>query len=93
VWGDRDDLCPHQDQRALAEAIPGADLVVYPGGGHAVHWEQPARVAADLVALTTKLEEKAAFAPSRGRIGVGKERLDLSGPVQDAPGVPHEGDD
>jgi pimeloyl-ACP methyl ester carboxylesterase len=37
------------DQAALAEAIHGSRLVVYPQAGHAPHWEEPARFAADLV--------------------------------------------
>jgi non-heme chloroperoxidase len=49
VWGDRDELCSREDQDALAAAIPNARLVVYPGTGHGVHWEEPERFAADLV--------------------------------------------
>lgn len=48
VWGDRDAFCPREDQQALRAAITGAQLLVYEGTGHAVHWEQPARFAADL---------------------------------------------
>jgi non-heme chloroperoxidase len=40
---------------ALAAAIPGSRLVVYEGTGHVVHWEQPERVAADLVALVERV--------------------------------------
>lgn len=49
VWGDRDAFCPRADQQALLAAIRGARLAVYAGAGHAVHWEEPARVAAELV--------------------------------------------
>jgi pimeloyl-ACP methyl ester carboxylesterase len=49
VWGDRDGLCPRADQDAFLTAIPGSRLTVYEGAGHAVHWEEPARFAADLV--------------------------------------------
>ena len=51
VWGDRDSYAPAADQEALRAAIPGARLIVYEGGGHAFHWEDPARVAHDLVAF------------------------------------------
>jgi hypothetical protein len=36
-------------------------VVVYPGAGHAFHWEEPARFAADLMAFTDKLGR-----PARG---------------------------
>jgi pimeloyl-ACP methyl ester carboxylesterase len=52
VWGDQDVIIPHSDQEALA-AILGSRLVVYPGAGHALYWEQPVRVASDLVAFVT----------------------------------------
>lgn len=49
IWGDRDPLLPRSGQEALAQAIKGSRLVVYPGIGHMVYWEAPDRVAADLV--------------------------------------------
>lgn len=55
LWGDRDELCSRGDQEALTAAIAGARLVTYAGTGHAVHWEQPERVAADLVAFAEGL--------------------------------------
>ncbi len=51
VWGDRDAICSRSDQEALAAVIAGSRLVVYPGAGHALHWEEPDRFAADLVAF------------------------------------------
>jgi non-heme chloroperoxidase len=53
-WGDRDEFLPRSDQEALAAAIPGSRLVVYEGAGHVVHWEEPERVAADVVALVER---------------------------------------
>lgn len=50
-WGDQDALFPRREQEALAAAIPGAQLIVYEGAGHALHWEQPAPFAADLTAF------------------------------------------
>jgi non-heme chloroperoxidase len=55
VWGDRDAFCPHSDQKSLAAAIAGSRLLVYSGTGHAVHWEEPNRFAADLAAFTNRL--------------------------------------
>lgn len=49
VAGDRDEVVPPPEQRALAAAIPGAQLRCYEDTGHLVLWEQPERVAADLV--------------------------------------------
>ena len=51
VWGDRDDFVKRADQDRLAAAIPDARLTVYEGTGHAVHWEEPERFAADLAAF------------------------------------------
>jgi non-heme chloroperoxidase len=59
-WGERDAILPRREQEALASKIPRARLIVYEGGGHAFYWEDPARVAADLVAFVT--------APSAGRV-------------------------
>jgi non-heme chloroperoxidase len=51
IWGDQDGFLPRSDQEALAAAIAGSQLVVYEGAGHAVQWEEPERVAADVAAL------------------------------------------
>jgi non-heme chloroperoxidase len=58
LWGDRDEFLPRRDQEALATAIAGSRLVTYEGTGHAVHWEQPERVAADIVALAKRLPNR-----------------------------------
>lgn len=50
-WGDQDAILPQSDQEALAAAIPGSRLVVYRGAGHCFYWEEPDRVASDLVAF------------------------------------------
>jgi pimeloyl-ACP methyl ester carboxylesterase len=49
AWGDRDGLSSLEDQQWLARSIPVAELKVYEGAGHGLHWEEPARLAADLV--------------------------------------------
>lgn len=55
VWGDQDAIHPRSEQEALAAAIAGAQLLIYPGVGHALHWEEPERFAADLVAFIENL--------------------------------------
>jgi pimeloyl-ACP methyl ester carboxylesterase len=60
LWGDRDAFSPRADQDILASAIPHAELVVYEGTGHALHWEEPARFAADLTGFIEGLPGKAA---------------------------------
>jgi non-heme chloroperoxidase len=51
MWGDKDAMMTRADQDALLAAIKGSRLVVYPGTGHAPHWEEPERFARDLVAF------------------------------------------
>jgi non-heme chloroperoxidase len=51
MWGDKDGMMTRADQDALLAGIRGSRLVVYPGTGHAPHWEEPERVARDLVAF------------------------------------------
>jgi non-heme chloroperoxidase len=55
VWGDQDLLCPRTDQDLLASAIADARLIVYEGAGHALHWEEPERFAADVVGFVQGL--------------------------------------
>jgi pimeloyl-ACP methyl ester carboxylesterase len=49
IWGDQDALAPRDQQDRLLAALPGARLAVYPAAGHSPNWEQPERVAADLL--------------------------------------------
>jgi pimeloyl-ACP methyl ester carboxylesterase len=65
LWGDKDAFCPRSDQDALLAAIPGSELVVYPGTGHCPHWEQVERVAAELTAFTTALPADRALHAAR----------------------------
>jgi len=50
MCGGRDDFAG-DEQDALVAAIPGANLLTYPDAGHALHWEEPQRFAADLAAF------------------------------------------
>jgi non-heme chloroperoxidase len=59
VWGDEDPLCSRSEQEALLATIADAKLVVYPGCGHNLHWEEPERFAGDLVAFTGGLSVRA----------------------------------
>jgi hypothetical protein len=51
VWGDRDAFTGRTEQEFLVREIPAARLSIYAGAGHAPHWEDPRRVAGELVAL------------------------------------------
>lgn len=55
VWGDQDVFLPRSDQEALAAKIAGSRLLVYPDAGHVFYWEEPDRVASDLVAFIRDL--------------------------------------
>jgi len=44
--GELDRLTPLDHARTIAEAIPGAELVIYPGSGHMLPYERTAEVAA-----------------------------------------------
>jgi pimeloyl-ACP methyl ester carboxylesterase len=48
LHGARDIFALDRDQAALLEAIAGARLRGYAHAGHALHWEEPARFAADV---------------------------------------------
>jgi pimeloyl-ACP methyl ester carboxylesterase len=56
VWGARDALVPRADQDHLLAQIAGSRLAVYEDGGHAPHWEEPARFAADVSAFVATLQ-------------------------------------
>jgi pimeloyl-ACP methyl ester carboxylesterase len=51
LWGTEDAFASRRDQDALLKAIAGSQLVVYQNTGHALHWEEPERFAADLAAF------------------------------------------
>ncbi|WP_082107680.1 alpha/beta fold hydrolase [Methanosarcina sp. 1.H.A.2.2] len=57
IWGDRDAFLPLSDQKALTETISCSQFVVYPGGGHAFYWEEPVRVASDIVAFIEEIAD------------------------------------
>ena len=55
LWGDHDSVAPATQQDVLADAIAGSQLIVYPGVGHALHWESPDRCAADLAQFCNRI--------------------------------------
>lgn len=56
IWGEKDAYFPRADQEMLVEKIPDAELLIYPESGHTPQWEEPARLAADLVSFIEKLK-------------------------------------
>src|SRR5688572_6117543 len=66
-WGERDTFTTYEQQQELASVIPGAELRVYAGAGHSLHWEEPRRFASDL-ANFVRAQEQVACHPLRGRM-------------------------
>lgn len=56
MWGDQDAFVPRADQDTLSSAFKNSRLHIYPGAGHALHWEMPVRFAADLSAWLKQIE-------------------------------------
>lgn len=55
LWGDNDDVLPRSQADALIAEIPDARLVVYQDTGHLVLWEQPERVASDVLSFVEQV--------------------------------------
>jgi non-heme chloroperoxidase len=51
VWGDQDLYCGQPHWEGLRRAIPHAQVRLYGGHGHALHWEAPDRFARDVVSF------------------------------------------
>ena len=54
VVGDADRLCPVEHSRAIAAALPDAELAVFPGVGHMVQMERRRDVSDRLLALVDR---------------------------------------
>lgn len=67
MWGDKDSYAPRDHQDRLVSRLQNARLVVYEGAGHAFHWEDPARVVADLVAFLPNVPTTGATAADDAR--------------------------
>lgn len=57
--GDRDRLCPPRHARVIAEELPDAELVLYPGAGHMITYERAPEVSAHLHGLLLAARESA----------------------------------
>jgi pimeloyl-ACP methyl ester carboxylesterase len=55
IWGDQDGIVARGEQDALTGAIADSRLIVYPGVGHSPNWEDPSRLASDLVEFAVGL--------------------------------------
>lgn len=55
LWGTKDAFASRRDQDDLLKRIAGSQIVVYQNAGHAPHWEEPERFAADLTAFARSL--------------------------------------
>jgi pimeloyl-ACP methyl ester carboxylesterase len=64
-WGALDTYTPRASQDRLASVIRGAKLIVYEGNGHAIHWEDPVRVTADLVSFLSLQSDRITRRASR----------------------------
>lgn len=66
LWGERDSIIPVAAGRWLADAIPGAQLIVYPGIGHIPMEEAASRSASDLRVWLKSLPKERAWAAEVG---------------------------
>lgn len=60
IWGDRDGITSYDEQLELASSLPGAELHVLRGVGHALHWEEPETVAALITRFALRTQSAAA---------------------------------
>ena len=51
IFGGRETIAPREQQDELLRGIKRSRLVVYEDAGHAVHWDEPERVARDVAAF------------------------------------------
>ena len=55
VWGELDPIIRKEDQLVLSEAIKRSKLIMHPGSGHMLYWEEPALIAQDIIAYLKEL--------------------------------------
>ena len=55
LWGGKETIATFSEQKALVRGVKGARLWVYEDAGHAIHWDEPARVAHDIAAFVAEL--------------------------------------
>jgi len=56
IWGDKDNFISIKDQEKLQQPLPKSTLNVYRGTGHPTHWEEPERMAKDVVDFAGSLK-------------------------------------
>jgi non-heme chloroperoxidase len=56
VAGGRDAFSRRHERDALAARLPRATVIDYPSLGHALHWEDPARIGGDIARFLDGLE-------------------------------------
>jgi len=84
LGGDKDAVFSVAEQRALAHAIDGARVVIVPGVGHALHWEDPQRFVSELVGFAAGTIQS-----GWGSLGANAPLFDLPHTAASAgPGVP-----
>ena len=59
VWADQDAFASRTERDRLATSIGTATVLEYGGYGHAMHWEDPARVAADVARFVAAVADGA----------------------------------
>jgi len=58
LWGESDEVVPLAQGRALAGAIPGAEIAVVPGGRHAFYLDDPSGLVERLAAFVQRVTER-----------------------------------
>lgn len=69
-WGEGDEFSAYEQQQEVAAAIPNAELRVYAGGGHSLHWEEPKRFAIDLANFAARIEKGWGYRPAATHQGL-----------------------
>jgi pimeloyl-ACP methyl ester carboxylesterase len=62
VQGEADAFVPASDTQRLLHELPRARASIWPGAGHAMHWEQPQRFAQEIVRFADTLAPAASAA-------------------------------
>jgi pimeloyl-ACP methyl ester carboxylesterase len=60
IWGNRDAFFPRSEQEGLAAGIANSRFLEYEETGHAPHWEEPGRFAADIVSFIENIKTRKA---------------------------------
>jgi pimeloyl-ACP methyl ester carboxylesterase len=58
IWGDDDAYVDEASQDTLLRELREAERIVYAGGGHTPHWDDPPRFAADLARFAARVADR-----------------------------------